>query len=81
MQNYWTKFFAQTLLAVTLIVLAAIALRAIYVRVGPPPSTEVRQNGEINREVANCEAHRRPSVHPARQSEDEAIWKASCLES
>lgn len=79
----WTKLFAQMLFAITLIVLAAIASRAVYVRMTPPPSNEVREDGDFNREVADCSIQRRPGEYqaPRSQSEDSAIRMASCLDS
>ncbi|GJG96681.1 hypothetical protein [Cupriavidus pauculus] len=79
----WTKLFAQMLFAITLIVLAAIASRAVYIRLAPPPSTEVRDDGDFNRDVADCGAQRRPADYQTRKSqlEDNAIRMASCLDS
>jgi len=79
----WTKLFAQMLLAITLTNLAAIASRAVYIRMTPPLSNEVREDGDFNREVASCGIQRRPGEYqaPHSQSEDSAIRMASCLDS
>ncbi|PLQ00321.1 hypothetical protein CYJ10_11800 [Cupriavidus pauculus] len=77
----WTRVLAQALLAIMLVVLAAVASRVIYIRMTPHASSEVREETEIHREIADCGAQRKPTELQERQSEDSAIWMASCLDS
>ncbi|RZT35558.1 hypothetical protein [Cupriavidus agavae] len=77
----WTKLFTQTLIAIALIVVTAVVSRVIYVNANPPAMTDLQEESDVRREVVDCRMERRPAEHPARQTREDAIWIAGCLDS
>lgn len=81
LMQIWTKLFTQTLIAIGLIVVAAVVSRVIYVNANPPAMTDVQEESDVHREVVDCRMEHRPAEHPARQTREDAIWIAGCLDS
>lgn len=77
----WTKFVAKSLLAVTVILVAAMVSRVIYVHVAPLAATEAQEESDFHREFVDCREQPRPAKHRAQQREEDATWMVNCLDS
>ncbi|RZT28863.1 hypothetical protein EV147_5176 [Cupriavidus agavae] len=77
----WIKPLARAFLAITLIVVAALASRAAYVHMDPSPVADTSEDSDILREVVDCGPHRRQAEYWTLDVKDNTIRTASCLES
>lgn len=80
--NRWTRLLVQTFVTTTIIVVAAVVSRGIYLLVAQSPAAEMEDVSDFDRPVPDCHAPSWEKKAPQSQNRGQGIAKTTaCLES